>query len=193
MNHCEVAMTTVQKYLEDGDNIFPFSDGSSTQYIKDLEDFRPALRLFGANQAIVIENSSKAGIESFESLKKWARSTLLKVLAHATSVSDPSLSDYNIWQFIDNNIAPILNNDNSPVHVGVSLWNRPIIALCMSPIYPIHHSRYAPNTILVLVWLNDIEETVALHKIRDAMLRDNSSIYDAIELILPLPTITLAN
>lgn len=185
-------MTNTQKYLEDGNNVCPFSRSSTTKYIIDSDDFRPTLLEFKDNQAIVIETSSKDLME-FGSVKKWARSTFLKVMAHATSVSDPSISDINIWRFIDSNIAPILNDDNSPVHVGVALYNKPIIAICMSPLYPVHHPRYAPNTIIVLVWLSDIENIGALQKVREAMLKEHGSIYDAIELVLPLPPETLAN
>lgn len=185
-------ISVTKKYLEDGNNVCPFSSSKDTKYISDSEDFRSTLKSFQDNQAIVIETSSR-DLGSFKALKKWARSTFLKVLAHATSVTSPELSDINIWRFIDSNIAPILNDDNSPVHVGVALYNKPIIAICMSPLYPAHHPRYAPNTIIVLVWLSDIENIGALQKVRKVMLKEHGSIYDAIELVLPLPPEISAN
>lgn len=186
-------ISTIKEYLEEGNNTCPFSRSCTTHYVIDSDDFRPAFRALKGGQAVVIESSYKGDLTEFEATKKWARSTFLKALAHATSVSNPNLSDYNIWTYIDNVIAPILNNDSSTIHVGLALCGEPMVTICMSPTYPIHHPRYAPNAILVLVNLFDVDEAGALNKVRESMLKEHGSIYDAMELILPLPAEKLVN
>ena len=64
------------------------------------------------------------------------------------------------------------------------------MTICMAPIYPTAHPRYAPHTILVVTWSDDVgaaQDTGVVAKIREAMAKAHGAVYDANELMLPLP------
>ena len=58
----------------------------------------------------------------------------------------------------------------------------------MAPIYPTAHPRYAPHTILVVTWSDDVgaaQDTGVVAKIREAMAKAHGAVYDANELMCP--------
>jgi hypothetical protein len=56
----------------------------------------------------------------------------------------------------------------------------------MAPVYPATHPRFSPRPIIVLTYLSDVEG-IAIPVVREAMAREHGHLYDAKELVLPLP------
>ena len=64
------------------------------------------------------------------------------------------------------------------------------MTICMAPVYPVAHPRHAPHTVLVVTWSDDVNAALtsgAVPKIRAAMNAAQGHVYDANELMLPLP------
>lgn len=79
-----------------------------------------------------------------------------------------------------------------PKRLMLSCANKPLFAICISHLYPTMHPRYAPVTALVITRQVDVaamQHHPARAKIHQAMFREHGFVYDADELMLPLPKI----
>ena len=69
----------------------------------------------------------------------------------------------------------------------IGLRGRALITICMAPVYPTLHPRYAPAAVLILVHVEDVDG-IEFPAVRSAMRAQHGYLYDANELMLPLPT-----
>jgi hypothetical protein len=81
---------------------------------------------------------------------------------------------------------PVLRNDDHPCRLYLPVRNKPVLPVSMAPIYSVPHPRFSPMAILVLTFLEDIDG-VEIPAVRDVMRREHGYLYDAQELVLPLP------
>ena len=84
----------------------------------------------------------------------------------------------------------VLLDDADPRRPVLSCDGAPLYTICMSPVYPVTHPRYAPRAVVVATWQADVAAgsvEPAFSRIRAAMKREHGSVYDADELMLPLP------
>lgn len=177
-----------RSYLESGGSICPFASRCYVHYEFDTGDFRPILSNFEHGQAIVaVSRHYPNWLLSFEDMKTWARSIFVKIMRHAARLSNPGSTDREIVQEIMTNIYPILENDSDQRRPNIALRNEPVITICMAPVYPITHPRYSPVPMLVLTWYEDLKNAGIFPKVRRAMEQEHGHVYDALELMLPMP------
>lgn len=182
-------ISTIRSYLEEGKSICPFAKRCTTHYAYDLEDFKPIFSQFASGQAIVIVASIPGTLLSFQQIKHWAQQITIKAIRQAAIVSYPDEIEADIDKEIDTNIVPILLDDNDIRRPNIALRNEAVITICMAPIYPSTHPRYAPSPILVLTWMADLQAAGVFPKVRAAMAKEHGHVYDALELMLSLPQI----
>lgn len=134
--------------------------------------------------------SSKAD-ESFESAKNWAQRLLLELFVDFAIVSYPEDVVEEIERVVDTDLKPVLLDDNDRRRPELALNQKHLVSITLAPCYPVTNPRYAPHTALVVTWMKDImrgqKSSVAMTDIRGAMEREYGYVYDANELMLPLP------
>lgn len=135
---------------------------------------------------------------TFEDTKRWARETFLEVMiacALATSTAQGltyAAEERAVERAVYGEVRDMLYDDSERRRPNAVLGDEPLITICMTPVYPAAHPRYAPYPILVATRQVDVadaqrEHPLVVTKIREAMRAAQGSVYDADELVLPLP------
>lgn len=130
-------------------------------------------------------------VEGFEPTKTWAREVFLELMICLVIVggSNPEF-EAKLVDHVDREVRPVLFDDADPKRPVLACNGLPLFAVCMAPVYPKNHPRYAPQPAVVVTWKADVQlasTDPALSRIRAAMKREHGSVYDADELMLPLP------
>jgi hypothetical protein len=127
--------------------------------------------------------------EGFAATASWAAEAFLELMICCAQISQPSVAIAEIEHYVESTIRPTLSSDEIRPHLA--LHESALMTICMTPVYPAEHPRYAPHTILVVTWSADVDEALGaggIPKIREAMAKAHGHVYDANELMLPLPT-----
>jgi hypothetical protein len=150
--------------------------------------FAKSLGATPAHALLALDPAGGAGA-SFVATKAWAIDAFL-ALHVATSVASgaPVLV---AERYAEHEIRPMFLDEKIPTRPMLGLMGEPLYAVCMAPVYPETHPRYAPHPIVVVTWVRDIAEVHALPKvlaaIRERMRAGHGSLYEADELMLPWP------
>jgi hypothetical protein len=125
----------------------------------------------------------------FERTMRWARDVFLELMI-CFGLADGA-SEAELSPVIDGQVRPMLFDEQEPRRPMLGCGAQPLFAICMSPLYPATHPRYAPHAVVVVTWQADVaavHDHPARAHIRRAMVREHGFVYDADELMLPLPS-----
>jgi hypothetical protein len=138
------------------------------------------------NGALLVLSDTPVG--GFEATRAWAREVFLELtvcFGMLVGVGEEELAKH-----VDAHVRPILMDDGDPRRVTLQCSGDPVFAICLAPVYPLSHPRYAPEPTVVVTWHADVaavQDHPAVARIREVMKREHGSVYDANELMLPLP------
>ncbi len=185
----------IKSYLQAGKSVCPFAKVSPLSLVTvsarprdDRSAILQGVAAFAAareNALILLSKTDK----TFAATKAWATTAFLELLICCVHFDQPTLPIAEIEQYVERAVRPTLNSAEIRPHVALA--NKALMTICMAPIYPVDHPRHAPHTILVVTWSDDVNAALtsrAVPKIRAAMLAAQGHVYDANELMLPLPT-----
>ncbi len=188
--------TVIRSYLQAGKSVCPFAKAAPLELATvsaldprvDRASILRAVTTFAAargNALVLVANADKG----FGTTEAWATAAFLELMICCAQVSQPSVSIVEIERYMDSTVRPVLNSTEIRPYAG--LHEQALMTICMGPVYAAEHPRYAPHTILVATWTADVaaaQSTPAVPKIREAMAKAHGDVYDANELMLPLPT-----
>jgi hypothetical protein len=171
-------------YLRAGHSVCPSAKARPLHFAEDDDDLRPTLQGFarsnGEAAVIVAERTPR----TFRETETWALDTYERALMAAGWVS--GLVDSRVLRREAAGARAELENPASGYRPDIVLVGQRIITVAVAPVYPPTHPRYAPQAMLVLTWLRDVDG-VPLAAVREVMRREHGWVYDAKELVLPLP------
>lgn len=186
--------TAVKHHLQAGKSVCPFARVCplqlatvSTNPRADRANIHQAVTTFAAERGNALVLLATAD-EDFTATTVWARETFLELMVCCSQISHPTVPVPQIEDHVERTVRPILSSHE--IRPYLSLHAKTLMTICMAPIYPTAHPRYAPHTILVITWSADVaasQGTAAASKIRQTMARTHGHVYDANELMLPLP------
>jgi hypothetical protein len=178
------AIEAMDRYLRAGKSVCPHARRATIHYAMDNEALGPMLAAIKPSEAgVVIASRELAG---FEGTKRWAQDTILSLFVATTSSAHPTLSLRQARELVRAQAEPALRNDDDPRRLYLPVKGEPVLPVCMAPVYPATHPRFSPAAIIVLTFLDDVEG-VEIPALREAMKREHGFVYDAKELMLPLP------
>jgi hypothetical protein len=178
------AIDILDGYLRAGKSVCPHARKATIHYAMDNEALGPMLAAIKPSEAgVVIASRELAG---FADTKRWAQNTALSLFVATTSSAHPTLSLRQVKEFVRAQAEPVLRNDRDPRRLYLPVKGKPVLPVCLAPIYPAKHPRFSPVPIVVLTFLEDVDG-VEIPSIRDAMQREHGAVYDAQELVLSLP------
>lgn len=173
----------VREHFERHRSVCPFAASAPVSYAKDSDSLLPLLEgLALGSAAVVVAEQSPT---TFETVREWARQTFVVAMSAATHVSFPELEE-QAGEAVIAELEAVLRDDSAPTRPMIGLRERALVTICMAPVYPLSHPRFAPEAALVLVHFEDVDG-IDLPRVRQAMLAEHGSLYDALELMLPLP------
>jgi hypothetical protein len=185
---------TIKSYLQAGKSVCPFAKTCTLELATvganaraDRATIFRCVTAFAAARGNAIVLVAKVD-KGFATTTTWAQGAFLELMVCCTQISQPTIPVAEIEDHVERVIRPTLSSHEIRPHL--SLHAKAMMTICMAPIYPTAHPRYAPHTILVVTWNDDVgaaQDTGAVAKIRAAMAKAHGSIYDANELMLPLP------
>jgi hypothetical protein len=188
---------TIKSYLQAGKSICPFAKACplelatvSTNPRADRAAILRSVTAFAAARGNAIVLLAKAD-KGFTATTAWAREAFLELMICCSQISQPAVPVTEIEDYVERAVRPTLSSHEIRPHLA--LHAKALMTIYMAPIYPAAHPRYAPHTILVVTWSDDVGEaqgTGAILKIREAMAKAHGHVYDANELMLPLPTVS---
>lgn len=188
------SMVLVDDFVEKGGSVCPFARGSARLYVtvgRILADRRKktaeAVQRFapGQNQALMVVGPD---LPNFAATKVWAREVFQELMIVMGLLDN--VPEKDVVRYVRTQIRPLLENEADPRRPMLGFRGKPLYAICMAPCYPQTHPRYAPKPVIVITWGQDV---AAVHsrptteKIREIMQREHGCVYDADDLMLPLP------
>lgn len=187
-------MNRVEDYLREGGSVCPFAAHSRRVYVDDADGpdaMRKAVERFAATQSAPIRGALLVvgSPDTFEGTKTWAREVFLELAYHF--IMHAGATSVVAWDHVQTNLRPALSDDANPMRPVLACDEQPLFCICMAPVYPPTHPRYAPEPVVVVTWQVDIFAAFTqptVDRVRAAMKREHGSVYDADELMLPLPT-----
>jgi hypothetical protein len=183
------AIDILNGYLRAGKSVCPHARKATIHYAMDNEALGPMIAAIKPSEAgVVIASRDPAG---FADTKRWAQDAVLSLFVATTSLAHSTLSRRQVKGLVRAQAEPVLRNDNDPRRLYVPVKGKPVLPVCLAPIYPAKHPRFSPVPIVVLTFLEDVDG-VEIPSIRDAMQREHGVVYDAQELVLPLPVLAEA-
>jgi hypothetical protein len=188
-------MNVVDRFVAQGGSVCPFARGSARLYVTvgrvpadKRKNLREAFQRFsaGQNQAVLVIGPEFA---DFATTRGWAREVFLELLI-CLGVLD-GVPEKEVARYAKTEIRPLLCDDKDPRRPLLGFRGKPLYSICMAPLYPKTHPRYAPKPVIVVTWGEDVAKVHGLpstNGIREAMRREHGFVYDADDLMLPLPT-----
>jgi hypothetical protein len=189
----------VDEFIRRGGSVCPHARGSARIYAavgqepcKDRASIWPAVCSFAAtkgktpNGALLV---SGPDLEGFAATRTWAREVFLELMVDFGLLD--GLDARMIAAHVEEHIRPMLLDDSDPRRPVLGCRGAPLFSICMAPLYPKTHPRYAPRPVVVVTWHEDVGAAAgqepAASRIRQAMIREHGCVYDADELMLPWP------
>ncbi len=189
---------SIEAFLQGGGSVCPFAAGSRRHYAtvgEPLRLHRPiilaAARLFantrGSSPPGALLVVGQRDPEGFDATRTWAREVFLETMTCLGLVDGATEAE------MERPVAEaraVLFDDADPRRPVLGCGGARLYTICLSPVYPRTHPRYAPRAAVVATWQVDVANACvepAFSRIRAAMKREHGSVYDADELMLPLP------
>jgi hypothetical protein len=191
-------MIIIDDFIEKGGSVCPFARGSARLYVtvgrvpadkrkktmEAVQRFAP-----GQNQALLVVGPD---LPNFATTKAWAREVFLELMIVMGLVGN--VPEKDVVRYVRTQIRPLLENELDPRRPVLGFRDKPLYAICMAPCYPKTHPRHAPKPVIVVTWGQDVagvHDQPATEKIREVMRREHGHVYDADDLMLPLPEPTV--
>jgi len=184
--------TTIARYFQAGESVCPFAKTCPLELVavsaNPRADRAALLRTVTAfatahgNALVLVARVDKG----FAATATWAAETFLELMICCLQIDHPTLAVAEAEQHVEQVIRPTLSS--SVIRPHLALHGAALMTICMSPLYPATHPRHAPHTILVTTWSADVGAAGSIPKVREAMAKEHGAVYDANELVLPLPT-----
>ncbi len=189
----------VDEFIRQGGSVCPHARGSVRIYAavgreprEDRASISPALRRFAAtkgqtpNGALIVLGPDLGG---YGETRAWAREVFLELMLGFGVLE--GLDERVVATYIAQRIRPLLFDDSDPRRPVLGCREAPLFSICMAPVYPKAHPRYAPQPVVVVTWHEDVGDVQgqepAASRIRQAMIREHGCAYDADELMLLWP------
>lgn len=188
------SIKTIDDYLRAGKSICPYAKKAEIHYAVDNEPLWPMMRAIKRYEAGVVICLRRVSMD-FWTTKIWAQDTILTMFVATAQHGNPQWSHRQAREHVYAHIGPVLRNDNDPRRPALAVDGKPMVPICMAPVYPTTHPRFSPIPIIVVTWYEDLHGVV-IPAVRDAMAKEHGSVYDALEIMLPLPkklTVEAAN
>jgi hypothetical protein len=133
-------------------------------------------------RALVLVGRAIAG---YAATKRWAEECFLE-LAVAFGICEGETS-IRMRAHVDTKLRPWLLDTQAPTRPMLAFGSKPLFCICMAPVYPAKHPRYAPLPIVVVTWVHDVGQVPLMlrHAIRAGATKRNGAEYDADALMLP--------
>lgn len=188
-------ISLVKNFLEGGGSVCPFAPACPKIYCEDSGDLCVALEGLASNGALVVVSTDEAfpalrrvapDRTEFEETTLWANSVFMALYFCCLRLRFPEAPTMNIVHFIQQEVASVLASDQVRPVLNLKEGG-PLITFCMAPMYPRSHPRYAPTPIVVVNRLYDANAVGEQPKVRKVMEREHGHVYDAHELVVPLP------
>lgn len=194
----------IKNYLQAGKSVCPFARACplelatvSTNPRADRAVILRSVTAFAAARGNAIVLLAEAD-KDYAATAAWATEAFLELMICCEQVSQPLVPieavlarRAEIEDYVERIIRPTLSSPEIRPHIA--LHDKALMTICMAPVYPADHPRHAPHTILVATWSDDIGAVLGTGasppKIREAMAKAHGHVYDANELMLPLPTV----
>lgn len=175
---------TLTEFLRGGGSVCPFAKHTTIHYVADgnARDLRIAMHRLVRRESLAVVANRDTG--DFAETKEWAIRRFASVHDTALSMTYASVLERLT---VMAQVTSELRDPRNQTRRYIALRNRPLITICMAPVYPIGHPRYAPVTCIISTWMDDIRDAGIPVSIRKAMVREHGSLYDANELVLELP------
>lgn len=191
---------SIEAFLQYGGSVCPFASGTRRHYAtvsEPLRLYRPVIRasaeLFSRTKgkrppgALLVVSMREP--ERFEATRYWAREVFMELMRCFGSMA--GAPENELERSLTDALAVLLD-DADPRRPVLACDGAPLYTICMAPVYPVTHPRYAPRAVVVSTWQADVAAgsvEPAFSRIRAAMKREHGSVYDADELMLPLPEV----
>jgi hypothetical protein len=191
-------MTKVDQFIAQGGSVCPFARGCTRHYVTvgrvpadKRKEIQATMRGFVGTagktpyHALLVVGPE---LPDFASMQTWAREVFLELMTCFGLIDGHP--EKEVVRYVRNEIRPMLMDDANPRRPVLASANQPLFSICMSPLYPKTHPRYAPQSVVVVTWHEDVgamHGTPAVARVRQVMRREHGSVYDADELTLPLP------
>lgn len=187
-------MMVIDDFIEKGGSVCPFARASARLFVTvgrvpsdKRKKIREAGQRFapGQNQALLVVGPQ---LPNFLATRTWAREVFLE-LQTCFGLLD-GFAEKDVLRLVRTEIRPLLEAEKDPRRPMLGFRGLPLYAICMAPCYPKTHPRYAPMPVIVVTWGEDVakvHDQPATEKIRETMRREHGSVYDADDLMLPLP------
>jgi hypothetical protein len=189
----------VDEFIRQGGSVCPHARGSARVYgavgkepRKDRAALLPVLRRFADTKGRAPSGALLVlgpDLDGFEATRTWAREVFLELMAGFGLLE--GFEERELATYIEQQIRPMLLDESNPRRPVLGCRQAPLFAICMAPLYPRTHPRYAPQPVVVLTWHEDVgavqTQEPAASRIRQAMIREHGWAYDADELMLPWP------
>lgn len=187
-------MMIIDDFLEKGGSVCPFARGSTRLYVtvgrvpsdKRKKTLGTVQRFLpGQNQALLVIGPK---LPNFQVTRVWAREVFLELMT-CFGLLD-GLPEKEVVRHVRSEIRPLLEDEQDPRRPVLGFRGKPLYAICMAPCYPKTHPRYAPEPVVVATWGQDVAQVhdrLTTEKIREVMRREHGHVYDADDLMLPLP------
>jgi hypothetical protein len=193
--------SSVEAFLARGGSVCPFAVRSHRIYASagkeprlDRTEFLSAAKAFarthGAtpNGALLVRRRrhESDGALDFDGTRTWARDVFLELMmcfGLTDGATETQLAS------ILRDVRRILLDEHDPRRRMLGSGGHALFAICMSPLYPATHPRYAPETTVVVTWIDDVaaaSQQPAVMHIRKSMAAGHGFVYDANELVLPI-------
>jgi hypothetical protein len=125
-------------------------------------------------------------VEGYAATKRWAEECFLE-LAVALGVCEGETS-VRMRADVDGKLRPRLLNEAARTRPVLSFGLNPVVCICMAPVYPADHPRFAPQPIVVVTWVSDVDRVpwMLRRAIRARATARNGGVeYDGDELMHP--------
>jgi len=193
----------LEAFLSRGGSVCPFATRSARDYAtvgaeprlgrahlrRAVEGFAET-RGQAPNGALLVLRRTEASHppSDFECTKTWAREVFLELMTCFGLVGGATEADLSP---VIGKVRTMLFDEHEPRRPMLGCGDEPLFAICMSPLYPAAHPRYAPHAVVVVTWQGDVaavHDHPARAHIRRAMAHEHGFVYDANDLMLPLPS-----
>jgi hypothetical protein len=193
---------TINSYLRSAACVCPFARICKTHYVvtSDVPSFeyagiRQTMQAFAVagegppDHAIVVVRAKDQG--GFADTKQWAVNTFAVFVKASVLLTDPGFDQARLARHIDREVLTTITDESHRIRPHITLFHQPLITICLSPFYEKKHPRHAPHDILVITRHSDVRRAQKskslVTEIRRTMKREHGFVYDANDIVLPLP------
>jgi hypothetical protein len=187
----------INNWLKNGGSICPWArsapltfliPGATDLQVCDLHEFA-AQQVAGALVMVALDDTIND--HDYLEVVCWARKAFLEILRSCTLASIPDIEERELKHAVQG-VGKLLADPHATMRPYLALKERALYTICMAPMYPEGHPRWAPHAMLIATYVDDVAQAkrrsdAGVRAVRDQMTAATGAVYDANELVLPLP------